>query len=195
MVEGRGQDQTAPGTSSEPEFRYVVPRWFLDNSQTADELKNAQAKIWLTDEAIDAVEDPGMVEATAGEKLLPESAGDGRDSYFSVAREAVEDLLDAVASLQTVDLAGRLSLFQSSITLSCEMRFGLQFFDELVILTAKELGSSLVSINSQDLEDIGLDFYYQKERRDDSDNNSDSSDSDYDTPNITQKAAQRYFRI
>ncbi|GKT61329.1 AAA family ATPase [Colletotrichum tofieldiae] len=90
------------------------------------------------------------------------------------------------------------------------MRFGLQFLDELVILTAKELGSSLVSINSQDLEDIGLDFYYQKkglgkdqtdhesasnDGRDDSDNDSDGSDGDYDTPNIARKAAQRYFGV
>ncbi|KAJ0340548.1 hypothetical protein COL154_008614 [Colletotrichum chrysophilum] len=217
MVEGRGQDQDAPGSSMEPELRYVVPRWFLDNLKTADELKNAQAKIWLVDETTDAVKDSSMADETTDENLLPGSAGNKPDGYFSVAHEAMEDLLDATASLQMVDLAGRLSVSQSSITLSCEMRFGLQFLDELVVLVAQELDSSLISINLQDLEDIGLDFYYQKkayDRRyqgedqtdhgsasynhndddfDASDNESDASEGSYDTSNIAQKAAQRYF--
>ncbi|KAL3292854.1 AAA-domain-containing protein, partial [Colletotrichum asianum] len=213
MVEGRGQDQDAPGSSLEPELRYVVPRWFLDNLKTADELKNAQAKIWLVDETTDAVKDSSMAEETTDENLLPGSAGNKPDGYFSVAHEAMEDLLDATASLQMVDLAGRLSVSQSSITLSCEMRFGLQFLDELVVLVAQELDSSLISIDLQDLEDIGLtsitrrkpmtgedqtdhgsaSYNHNDDDFDASDNDSDASEGNYDTSNIAQKAAQRYF--
>ncbi|KAI8217312.1 hypothetical protein K4K53_009260 [Colletotrichum sp. SAR 10_77] len=162
MEQGKAQNDAGPGTSTEHGFRYVAPRWFLDNIKTAEELKKAQARIWLVDEGTEAFEGSSVAEATPDEKFLSEAAGDGRDSYFTVGREVVEDLLDTATSLQMVNLAGRLSRTQSSITLSCEMRFGLQFLDELVIFMAKELDFSLVSINSQDLEDVGLDFYCQK---------------------------------
>ncbi|KAF3801346.1 Cell division control protein 48 [Colletotrichum gloeosporioides] len=220
MEQGKAQNDAGPGTSTEDEFRYVAPRWFLDNIKTAEELKKAQARIWLVDEGTEAVEGSSVTEATPDEKFLPEAAGDGRDTYFTVGREVVEDLLDTAASLQMVNLAGRLPRTQSSITLSCEMRFGLQFLDELVIFMAKELESSLVSINVQDLEDVGLDFYcqkkaferirYQKEDQTgdgsanindddnelgDSDDDSDASAGSYDTSSIAQKAAQRYFGV
>ncbi|KAI8230185.1 hypothetical protein K4K57_006893 [Colletotrichum sp. SAR 10_99] len=162
MEQGKAQNDAGPGTSTEHGFRYVAPGWFLDNIKTAEELKKAQARIWLVDEGTEAFEGSSVAEATPDEKFLSEAAGDGRDSYFTVGREVVEDLLDTATSLQMVNLAGRLSRTQSSITLSCEMRFGLQFLDELVIFMAKELDFSLVSINSQDLEDVGLDFYCQK---------------------------------
>ncbi|EQB52421.1 ATPase [Colletotrichum gloeosporioides Cg-14] len=220
MEQGKVQKDAGPGTSTEHEFRYVVPRWFLDNIKTAEELKKAQPKLWLVDEGTEAVEGSSVAVATPDEKFLPEAAGDGRDSHFTVGREVVEDLLDTAASLQMVNLAGRLPRTQSSITLSCEMRFGLQFLDELVIFMAKELESSLVSINAQDLEDVGLDFYcqkkaferirYQKEDQTgdgsanisdvdddlgDSDDDSDASAGSYDTSSIAQKAAQRYFGV
>ncbi|KAF4938599.1 Cell division cycle protein 48-like protein [Colletotrichum fructicola] len=220
MEQGKAQNDAGPGTSSEHGFRYVAPRWFLDNIKTAEELKKAQARIWLVDEGTEAFEGSSVAEATPDEKFLSEAAGDGRDSYFTVGREVVEDLLDTATSLQMVNLAGLLSRSQSSITLSCEMRYGLQFLDELVIFMAKELDFSLVSINSQDLEDVGLDFYCQKKAFEriksqrehqtdhegnrindddndigDSDNDSDASDGNYDTSNIAQKAAQRYFGV
>ncbi|KAJ0330138.1 hypothetical protein COL922a_012529 [Colletotrichum nupharicola] len=193
MEQGKAQNDAGPGTSTEHGFRYVAPRWFLDNIKTAEELKKAQSRIWLVDEGTEAFKGSSVAEATPDEKFLSEAAGDGRDSYFTVGREAVEDLLDTAASLQ-------------------------MFLDELVIFMAKELDSSLVSINAQDLEDVGLDFYCQKkafkgrrcQREDqtdhegasindddndlgDSDNDSDASDGNYDTSNIAQKAAQRYF--
>lgn len=197
------------------ELRYEVPPWFLDSIRTADELKNVRAKLRIIDETADDQQEPGAAVESPGEKPISELAGDEQDAVFSVSQKSVDELLDAATSLQTTDLAGRLSASHSSLQISCEMRFGLQFLDELVILMAQELDFSLISLNAQDLEDIGLEFYYQERSfelkrlskmaqtdgknadmshsDDDSDNHSDNSDDDYEICHVARNALQLYF--
>ncbi|KAF6792626.1 AAA family ATPase [Colletotrichum sojae] len=139
---GKGKRQKHRGTP-EMMLRYEVPPWFLDRIQTADELKNVRAKLRLVDETPDDQQEPSAAVESPGGNPISELASDKQDTVFTVSQESVYELLDAAASLQTMDLAGRLSASHSSLEIPCEMRFGLQFLDELVIHMAQELDSSL----------------------------------------------------
>lgn len=199
------QEEVSPGPESECKFQYKVPPWFLENVKTAEALRDVEANIRISSAEQFGVDKLSLATGSSNEKPSTDSTTEGFDHCFHVSQDSFDELLDTVASLQMPGSTGRLSPSRSSITLSCRMRFGLRFLDELVVLVAQELKSSLVPLNSQDLEDIGLDFHHQErssqnnqERSqrhgDDSSDDGDSSDdNDSDTSHLAQNASHCYF--
>jgi hypothetical protein len=205
--EAASQDPT-----TECRLQYTVPEWFLDNIKTPHELSNAKPRIWLTNETSFESESSSVSIGASCQKPPQDPKDDEHSSCFRVSQDDMDNLLDNALSLQMSDRLGRLTPSRSSFILSCCMRFGLQFLDELVSLLAQELNSTLISLNANDLEDIGLEFYYQElgnrkntsvdegnDAEDDQENNtsstgdSDDSDDAHDTSQIAKKALRCYF--
>ncbi|TDZ51844.1 putative RNA-binding protein [Colletotrichum trifolii] len=166
--------------------------WGVD-IQTADEPKNVQTKLRVVDETADDQQQPGAAGESPAENPTSDSDGGEKGTVFTDSQESVDELLDAAVSLQTPDLAGRLSASHSSLQISCEMRFGLQFLDQLLAQTDGKIdnashsddGGSGGDGDDDDDDDDGNDSGHQ------SDNSHDDDDFSY----VAQNALQRYFGI
>lgn len=206
------QDNADQGSTTKSGFQYSVPEWFLDNIKTPQELSDSKPKIWVISDTSSRNDETEATE-TSDQKPPSESMSDEHSSCYRVSQDAMDNILDATFSLQLRDRLGRISPSKSSITLSCCMKFGLQFLDELVFLLAQNLSSTLISLNRYDMEDIGLEFYHQEQEhrnsdlvdkgdnvddshvveKNGSDDNIDDSDDNYDTSHIARKAFRCYF--
>ncbi|KAK8037397.1 hypothetical protein PG991_000743 [Apiospora marii] len=206
------QDDSDQNSTPEGSFQYSVPEWFLENIKTPQELSDAKPKIWLNSGTSFQNDETEALEAS-DQKPLSEPMGDEHSSCYRVSQDTMDSLLDAAFSLQLRDRLGRISPSKSDITLSCCMRLGLQFLDELVLLLAQNINSTLITLSAYDLENVGLEFYHQEQEQrnnalvdmssnvddsgvietNNSNDNIDDSDDNYDTSYIARKAFRCYF--
>ncbi|KAG9252680.1 uncharacterized protein F5Z01DRAFT_726515 [Emericellopsis atlantica] len=144
-------------------FRPLLPRWFLDNVRTPDELQDLKPLLKLVDDALDKMPHAkSYQEDDTGEKHTIPSEEDSTSDDFSIDRLEMEDVLDMTAALHMTDLTLMPAASPCAIILLSKMRLGYDFLDRVVVTMAREMGSSLITFTSSELQDIAWDFLRQR---------------------------------
>ncbi|KAF4990598.1 hypothetical protein FGRMN_8357 [Fusarium graminum] len=131
-------------------FRPVAPTWFLDNVRTLDELQQLDLCLELVNDT-----PPDVQESKSSLDEKSKSTND----HFGIDRLAIEDVLDMTAALHNMPMS---AASENGIVLLSKMRFGYDFLDRVVVTMAREVGSSIISLTSSELEDIAADFLRQR---------------------------------
>ncbi|KAF5664359.1 atpase family aaa domain-containing protein [Fusarium heterosporum] len=131
-------------------FRPFVPPWFLDNVRTLAELQQLDPCLELVDDAI-----PNPPESKSPLDGKSKSTSD----HFGIERLAIEDVLDMTAALHITPTP---TASEFGIVLLSKMRFGYDLLDRVVVTMAREVGSSIITLTSSELEDIAVDFLRQR---------------------------------
>ncbi|RSL66748.1 hypothetical protein CEP54_003557 [Fusarium duplospermum] len=135
-----------------------LPEWFLNRNVI---LKDNLDKLHPRIEVVDA--------AKAKEIKSRNEAGNYRDknqlpgcTKSQISSETFSMFRDILASAFARDSEGRLDSKESFVILETrEISVSIDFLDELVKALAKEIGTSLISYDFEDLQDLGLEFSLQ----------------------------------
>jgi hypothetical protein len=160
------------------------------NVKTRQELRNAETKIVLVDHETTTAQ-PQDSDLHGNAVQIEETA-----STHKISQDLYADLHDTIAASFIPDRQGELYHSQSSILLRSLRDENTQYIDLVVENLAKDLGAHLISVDPEDLGDIGHEFSFQdslraKERKPKSDDSQEANTTDSDSEDSTEQM-ERY---
>lgn len=125
-------------------FQPVVPKWFLDNVKTSDEVQELKPRLKFVDDGV-----PNERQST------------GKD--FGIDRLEIADLLDVTAALHNIPSPLNPATRPQAVILLSKMRLGYDFLDQVVVKIAQEMRCSLITLTFSELGEIADDFLCQRD--------------------------------
>jgi hypothetical protein len=146
-----GDSASNPSVDRDPILKFNIHRtsaWFLgDNVRIADDVES---------------ETPSLLFITgqkdSGNGKQPEIRGQDAKEATEISLEFYEELQNMVTSTWIRHTQGKLSTTITSILLSSSVKNSRNILDEIVHRLAKDLGADLISLDTDDIEQLACDF-------------------------------------
>ncbi|KAK7562504.1 hypothetical protein IWX91DRAFT_54892 [Phyllosticta citricarpa] len=125
-----------------------LPAWFVaKNVRTSRDLENEEPRLSILDPQQKAKKD--------GDEKSTSSESDESDGKYAISQYLYEEAYDTMASTFVRNAQNHLRATKGSIILSCKMKGGKDILDAFVHHLAKDLESSLITVDLDDFADLG----------------------------------------
>ncbi|KAK8183559.1 P-loop containing nucleoside triphosphate hydrolase protein [Phyllosticta capitalensis] len=136
-----------------------LPDWFLSkNVRTPKDLENEKSRLSILNPQQKAKKDEDEPDKS------PSSELNNGEFECAVSQYLYEEAYDTVASTFVRNAQNRLQAPQGNVVLNCKMDGGMEVSDAFVHHLAKDLGSSLITLEFEDLLDLGWELDHRENR-------------------------------
>ncbi|KAK8206153.1 hypothetical protein IWZ01DRAFT_68051 [Phyllosticta capitalensis] len=136
-----------------------LPDWFLSkNVRTPKDLENEKPRLSILNPQEKVKKDEYETDKS------PSSELNNGDCEYAVSQYLYEEAYDTVASTFVRNAQNHLQAPKGSVVFNCKMDGGMEVLDALVHRLAKDLESSLITLEFEDLLDLGWELDHRENR-------------------------------